>query len=346
MASKISDTAARSRALTKRQLSGSVEEDLATAKDKDLAALGAPPKAVGNESVASDDMSSDTKRMIAKLLLSAGSSALGGLFGGSAGAAAGAQSGEASVNTLNNLEASERREGLDKLAIEATRKEKVERAKIDAGELERKVAHDKEELRLKGIELGLKSQEKPGKPLASEQSDRLASYESASESLKDLTATAGANDDILGPVAGRLAGINPYNTGAKAVEARFKTVAQNIGKALESGKMTDGDRAFYLGILPTMTDTPEVINAKANQLQRMIAQQQSSALTTFAKAGSNVAGFTPMQLPELQQFQDKKIPGRINALSIENEAVAAPPADYNKLSYEQLVEEAKKRGLR
>lgn len=133
------------------------------------------------------------------------------------------------------------------------------------------------------------------KPLAAEQSDRLAGHDAGFKQLDDLEAAIKANSDIMGPVAGRTRGLIPgseTNTRAKSLQALVNTAAQKIGKSLEGGKLTDADIERYRGMLPTNTDAPELALQKIEQVRRMVAQQQASDLDTYGKAGINVAEFS------------------------------------------------------
>lgn len=133
------------------------------------------------------------------------------------------------------------------------------------------------------------------KPLAAEQSDRLAGHDAGFKQLDDLEAAIKANSDIMGPVAGRTRGLIPgseTNTRAKSLQALVNTAAQKIGKSLEGGKLTDADIERYRGMLPTNTDAPELALQKIEQVRRMVAQQQASDIDTYGKAGINVAEFS------------------------------------------------------
>lgn len=164
-----------------------------------------------------------------------------------------------------------------------------------------------------------------GKPLAAEQSDKLAGHDASLHMIGDLRNTITENKDSFGPVAGRLASMNPYDTRGQSVSALFKKAAQTIGKSLEGGKLTDQDYAKYQKMLPTQADTTDVANAKLDQLERMITSQRNSDLDTYSRAGSNVGKFALSNPPDISVMHPK--PGKQAASSVGmNSANAAPPA--------------------
>jgi hypothetical protein len=157
-------------------------------------------------------------------------------------------------------------------------------------------AQDEHLRRQDQIEIAKLGKEKTGRPLAAEQTDRLAGYDASFGTVSDLRQAIQSQSDSFGPVAGRLASLNPYNTRGQATSALFKKAAQTLGKALEGGKLTDADYAKYEKMLPTMADTPAVAMQKLDQLEQMVAARRNADLDNFARAGLSVDGFQPTQL--------------------------------------------------
>lgn len=162
--------------------------------------------------------------------------------------------------------------------------------------------------------------EKNGRPLAAEQTDKLAGHDASLKMIGDLRSAIAANKNDFGPVAGRLASANPYDQRGQAVSALFKKAAQTIGKSLEGGKLTDQDYVKYQKMLPSQTDTPAVANAKLDQLERMVASQQNSDLSSYSRAGLNVQNFSETTPPDIAVTHPKK--GKANLIQSAN---AAPP---------------------
>lgn len=145
-----------------------------------------------------------------------------------------------------------------------------------------------------------------GKPLAAEQADRLAGHDSSIKMIGDLRETLKVNKDNFGPVVGRFNSINPYSTSGQNVSAMFEKAAQVIGKALEGGKLAEGDIKRYRSMLPSQSDTPEVANEKLNQVERLVANQRNSELETYGKAGSNVENFAQTVPRDIGVIKPKK----------------------------------------
>lgn len=97
-----------------------------------------------------------------------------------------------------------------------------------------------------------------------------------------------------GPVAGRLNVLNPYNTGAKSFQQISALQKQIIGKSLEGGVLRKEDEKKYENILITPHDTPEVIQAKLNELQSQILTKHNAQLQGFEDAGYNTGTLKPI----------------------------------------------------
>lgn len=296
---------------------------------------------------------------------------LGAAFGGKQGGALGAEVGSSALDkiraeTARKL-AKQEEAAKEKLAKEEKQKEKeVEHGfkekelALKGEELGRKSIHDKAQLAiereklaqanaLKELELAAK---KSGKPLAAEQADRLAAHEGAYKLTDDLRTAIEANKNKFGPIVGKVSEWNPYGTTSKSIEAMTKMAAQEIGKSLEGGKLTDADIIRYQGMLPKMTDTPEVALAKIDQIERRIAQKQTAELDAYSKAGLNVEKFSAREPGKTDVLKPKEKVEKFNSIIAGTPAVAADHLDpviqvaakQNGISYEQAEYIMKKRG--
>lgn len=203
---------------------------------------------------------------------------------------------------------------------ELTKKEKaaaaqalVEREKeaIKAANEKRKLDIDQYEADTK--RLGIKQASKKemfGKELTSQQTDSLAGHGAALDQLKDIKQVIETNQDSFGPIAGRLGAMNPYNKTSQNINAMVSLAAQNIGKSLEGGKMTDQDIERYKKMLPSMSDTPDVAVAKLEQVERLVNQRKNSELSTLGKAGYNVTAMTMGDVPQTGLLQARSAGGR------------------------------------
>ena len=162
-----------------------------------------------------------------------------------------------------------------------------------------------------------------GKTVAAERADKLAGHAQSLALISDLRSAIKSNEDKVGPLSGRLTALNPYDTTAKALAAQSKIAAQNIGKSLEGGKLTDQDIIRYQNMLPSNTDTPAVAYQKLDLLERMVQQKKNADVETYGKAGYNVNNFdrgTPVEIATMKPRAKEQSDGMIN------EAQAAGPS--------------------
>lgn len=291
---------------------------------------------------AADDssISPDNKKMIAQAILAFAPALAGAAFGGLQGGASGAGAGLQGLKTFGDIEEKNAAEAKNAAASQFAQKEKIEETGLKARHAateEEKVKLEAQKLKnddaIKRLELGLKDQ---GKPLAAEQVDRLSTHDSSLKALTDIKDAVSKNPQYFGPVQGRVSSLNPYDEKAKALQAMTKTAAQNIGKSLEGGKLTDNDIVRYEKMLPSMTDTPAIASAKLDLLDRMVVQKQASDINTFAKSGLNVKNFTAQSpvTPDVLKEQAKQ-----NVRGQQGTAMAAEPAakpSFDKMSESDL----------
>ena len=98
------------------------------------------------------------------------------------------------------------------------------------------------------------------------------------------------SNDIQGPVAGRMASWNPYNTRAMALQGQTNATRQIIGKYLEGGVLRKEDEAKYAKILPVASDTPETALNKIGIVRNMIIAKPGSEEASLRGAGYNTRG--------------------------------------------------------
>lgn len=119
-------------------------------------------------------------------------------------------------------------------------------------------------------------QAKTGKgKLTSVQQTALADLDISSELISDAGTTIDSYKGLMGPVKGRAAQNNPYNTDAQAFEAEMLGLAQVVGKGLEGGKLGEGDISRYRKLLPQITDTSEVAKRKIEKVKGLITKQKT-----------------------------------------------------------------------
>lgn len=161
----------------------------------------------------------------------------------------------------------------------------------------------------------------PVKALTSEQTDKFSGYENAVKQLHGLSQAYKENTDLVGPVKGRIAKLNPYDTKAQKLGALSDLAAQVIGKSLEGGKLTDQDVLRYRTMLPQPSDTPEVAEEKIQNLLAYVAERQASDIDTAKSANFNVKNISRLTPPQTGLTP----PGKKSTLVPEAHADNKPP---------------------
>lgn len=126
------------------------------------------------------------------------------------------------------------------------------------------------------------------------------------KSLPDIAKTIEANQDLFGPVAGRLAAMNPYDERAQTVEAQMRTKAQAIGKFMEGGVLRKEDEEKYRKMLPNLSDTPEVAKNKLMLVEKMLQNKINEQRAGLSGSGYDVGGIEQFQQKGLLPHQQKK----------------------------------------
>lgn len=118
--------------------------------------------------------------------------------------------------------------------------------------------------------------------------------------LDDLMTTIGDNASMVGPGAGLLSraqgaiGVGEGGKSARVIESQLNTAAQEIGRYLEGGKLTDQDIIRYKrDVLPTQYDDPDTFKRKAENLQRRIAEKARTKAESLSEAGYDLGTYKP-----------------------------------------------------
>lgn len=115
--------------------------------------------------------------------------------------------------------------------------------------------------------------------------------------LPDVEAAIQANSGIMGPVAGRARGANPYDTNAQTVDAQFRAASQSFGRFMEGGVLRKEDEEKYRKMFPQFSDKPEVAKNKLAIVRRLLASKYESDRTTMGKSGYDVSGLGTLEIP-------------------------------------------------
>ncbi len=277
------------------------------------------------------------KQLILDSLMTIAPALLGYAVGGQSGAALGAkisegQDVERKNNAVKYAEQLQKQQeyGLKEKEVGLKEKEMLATQKHRAGQL----GLEREELAAKReIEAAKLAKGQDSKILTGEQTKALADIDSAGAQMSSLEAAVADNADIMGPIAGRISSASPWATKAKAFDAQMKIAAQNIGKSLEGGKLTDSDILRYREMLPQITDTPDIAKAKIAGVNQLLSQRRNSELDTLKRAGYGVGGFE--QVAQQQGGPKAKPQDRVSGFGPKS-AVASEMPDFDQMSEDEL----------
>jgi hypothetical protein len=107
--------------------------------------------------------------------------------------------------------------------------------------------------------------------------------------LSDIKATLANNKDSFGPIAGRIAGLNPWDEKGQAIESQVSAAAQAFGRLMEGGVLKEQDVARYRKMFPNQSDTPETAANKLANVERLLSQRQNSTIGALKGSGYNVS---------------------------------------------------------
>lgn len=287
--------------------------------------------------------------MLAQAIIGLAPILAGAAFGGSAGGAAGAQAGLSGLQAIQAGKKEQKQEEKEALAekkqrmadiLAAAKEERAASAEERAGRAEKRAeARQVAELGLRRKELELKETDAgKGSKLTSEQTQTIAAFDGANKQIEEIEKRIQENSDIMGPIAGIVSGKAGYGTKAKTFDARMKLAAQDIGKALEGGKLTDADIDRYRSMLPNLRDTPEVAFEKSQLLRELIATKRGAAIQAMGAGGYNVSRISPTEFVTTSaKARSLGTPSSLPSGLSTRDAMAAPPKpDFNKMSLEEL----------
>lgn len=171
----------------------------------------------------------------------------------------------------------------------------------------------KEKTPIKGWKSKQDKQDKPSKPktLPATQAVNLSSGKAAVQALEDLKGIIEKNKHEFGFKRGLLNKGKAIFGGEKGTTARtiqsdLQTRGQILSKFLEQGKLSDKDRDFYLGQVPTLTDSPESAFNKISTLSRIVQQLHNQNIEGFDAAGYDVSKFTDIPLTEIRTLKTEQ----------------------------------------
>lgn len=166
--------------------------------------------------------------------------------------------------------------------------------------LDANMAHQKAMQDLKKQELALKGTEKKtGKQLPASVGSNVAEFDAAEKSIKMIDEKFGEKaSGKLAPIAEWLPG-----TDASSYDDDRKAAAQDIGRIMEGGKLTEEDFQRYYDMLPDPTDSDERAANKINTLSKMMVDKKQSIVQGLSDAGYNTSKFKMTDPYQSKVFQ-------------------------------------------
>lgn len=119
--------------------------------------------------------------------------------------------------------------------------------------------------------------------------------------LEDIKETISNNKGSFGPVVGRFSAMNPYDEKAQAIDSQVRASSQAFGRYMEGGVLRKEDEEKYRKMFPQLGDTPEVAQAKLQNVGRMLARKQNENIKALKAQGYDVAGFQELPVPEVPE---------------------------------------------
>lgn len=104
----------------------------------------------------------------------------------------------------------------------------------------------------------------------------ISNGQSALRQLQSLREDIANGNGSVGPVSGRVRSLNPTDTAEQTLKSKLNIVAQVVAKGLEGGKLSDQDIKRYRDMLPSITDTSEVAQAKIAHVESLLQDQLQS----------------------------------------------------------------------
>ncbi len=160
-------------------------------------------------------------------------------------------------------------------------------------------------------------------------------------SLGDLNTVEGSilglssDWDKLASETGSSIGSLFKGSNANQYNLKKQAAIQSIGYALEGGKMTDGDREFYAGMMPTVADNAAQKKAKIDALIKYAREKKAGQIQSLRDAGYDVSG-----------YKEKAAIANEGGIDFEslNQAFSNLPKD-EQLEVNKALKEIQKRGL-
>ncbi len=116
--------------------------------------------------------------------------------------------------------------------------------------------------------------------------------------LPEIGKTIEENQDLFGPVKGRVGGSNPYNTRAQTVDAKIRAASQAFGRFMEGGVLRKEDEEKYRKMFPGLSDKKDVAVGKLSVVSAQLNQKYASDKKALGESGYDVRGLQDLASKE------------------------------------------------
>lgn len=149
--------------------------------------------------------------------------------------------------------------------------------------------------------LGVDQEQQKQTKLSDTAINKINDAQGALADLQNLNTTLSSNRGKTGPVIGKAQALIPGSQ-TQIIQADINRVKQKIGKALEGGVLRKEDEEKYKKILPTISDAPNVAQAKIQQLYTTLTRdiQNYVQLQQSVGSGGDQVGQLLQQLSQNQ----------------------------------------------
>lgn len=133
-----------------------------------------------------------------------------------------------------------------------------------------------------------------GRPVTSGDAQDIAGIQEGIKLLGQMNfkpSDTGIAPSIGGAMPDFITNATGFGLGAKQREGMIALVRQIIGKSLEGGVLRKEDEVKYAKILPTLSDPPEVVKTKMENLEKTLTQKLDTRLSAMEDAGYDTAKF-------------------------------------------------------
>lgn len=133
--------------------------------------------------------------------------------------------------------------------------------------------------------------EKGPRQITPAHAERISAYNSTEEQLVALIDKIKSNEKRMGPVAGRVGALNPYDKEAKSLGTEFGVMTSSIARAAEGGRMSDQDIKRFTAQAPQLTDDPAVAIKKASVFLEKVRRDRKNFVNSLETGNFDVSKY-------------------------------------------------------